>query len=480
MRRFLLDRLEQWKRDPFRKPLVLNGARQVGKTWLLKEFGRLNYERVAYVSFDRHFSLMPYFESDFDFSRIRSGIQAATGVSVTPGDTLVILDEIQRCPAAIVRLKAWCEDHNEYHVVCAGSLVGLSLLPGTGWPVGKTTTLNVFPMSFGEYLHAIGEGMMWDSCVLSGDGRSLDAFGRSLENHLRDYMLVGGMPAAVEAFAATRSHAEARARQRDILRDYERDFSKHVPTALIPRVRAVWNAVPLQLAKPDRRFVAADVTVPGAAGKTRARDLRDPFEWLEAAGVVRRVWNATKPDIPLSAYRNHAFKLFGVDVGLLGAQAGLPVEAVLDGSRVFTEFKGALAEQFVEQELRAAGDEPGTWMPSDSQAEIDFLLQAGLSVVPIEVKAERSLRAKSLGIYRKRFSPTYAIRTSLSSFGFEDGLLDLPLPAIGAWRGYIPRTDAAPSEKPTSNEESNAVEPHQSQSRRARTAEVSADARPAH
>lgn len=444
MKRFLLDRLEQWRLDPFRKPLVLNGARQVGKTWLLKEFGRLHYKRVAYVSFDRHFSLMPYFESDFDFSRIRSGIQAATGVSVTPGDTLVVLDEIQRCPAAIVRLKAWCEEHNEYHVACAGSLVGLSLLPGTGWPVGKTTTLDVFPMSFGEYLHAVGAGMTWDSCVLSGDGRSLDAFGRSLENHLRDYMLVGGMPAAVAAFVETRSHAEARSRQRDVLRDYERDYSKHVPAALLPRVRAVWNAVPLQLAKPDRRFVAADVTVPGAAGKTRARDLRDPFEWLEAAGVVHRVWNATKPGIPLSAYRNHSFKLFGVDVGLLGAQAGLPVEAVLDGSRVFTEFKGALAEQFVQQELRAAGDEVGTWMPPDSQAEMDFLVQNGLSVVPVEVKAERNLRAKSMAVYRRRFSPPLAVRTSLSSFGTKDGLLDLPLPAIGAWRKYVPRTDADP------------------------------------
>ena len=432
MKRFLLDRLEQWKRDPFRRPLVLNGARQVGKTWLLKEFGRLHYRRVAYVSFDRHFSLMPYFESDFDFSRIRSGIQA-----VTPGDTLVVLDEIQRCPAAIVRLKAWCEDHNEYHVACAGSLVGLSFLPDTGWPVGKTTTLDVFPMSFGEYLHAIGEGMLWDSCVLSGDGRSLDAFGKALEYHLRDYMLVGGMPAAVAAFAETRFHAEARSRQLDILRDYGRDFSKHVPAALLPRVRAVWNAVPLQLAKPDRRFVAAEVTVPGTAGKVRSRDLRDPFEWLESAGVVHRVWNASKPGIPLSAYRNHSFKLFGVDVGLLGAQAGLPVEAVLDGSRVFTEFKGALAEQFVHQEFLAAGDETGTWMPPDSQAEMDFLVQNGLSVVPVEVKAERNLRAKSMSVYRKRFSPPIAVRTSLSPFGMKDGLLDIPLPAIGAWRKYV-------------------------------------------
>ena len=444
MKRFLLDRLDQWKRDPFRKPLVLNGARQVGKTWLLKEFGRLRYKRVAYVSFDRQTALASYFESDFDFNRIRSGIQAATGIAVTPGDTLVVLDEIQRCPAAIAALKPWCEDHNDYHVACAGSLVGLSLLPGAGWPVGKTTTLEVRPMSFGEYLHAIGEGALWDSCLLSGDGRGLDAFGRTLEFHLRDYLLVGGMPAAVEAFAVTRSHAEARSRQRDILRDYERDFSKHVPVALLPRVHAIWNAVPVQLSKPDRRFVASALAVDGSGKPVRARDLRDPFEWLESAGVVHRVWNSTSPGIPLSAYRNHSFKLFGVDVGLLGAQAGLPVEAVLEGSRVFTEFKGALVEQFVQQDLLAAGDEPGTWMPPDSQAEIDFLVQNGLSVVPVEVKAERNLRAKSLGVYRKRFSPPLALRTSLSPFGRKDGVLDLPLPAIGAWRRYAPAFSNSP------------------------------------
>lgn len=437
MKRFALAKLDEWKASPFRKPLVLDGARQVGKTWLLKEFGRLRYPKTAYVAFDRHPEAAALFRGGFDFPRILSGLQALTGVSVVPGETLVVLDELQLCPDAIVALKAWNEERNEYHVACAGSLVGLSLLPGTGWPVGKTDTLGIHPMTFGEFLAALGEESLWTDGILPGDGKLLDALRERLEDRLRNYLLVGGMPAAVEAFAATRSPLDARARQREILKDYERDFSKHVPAGQLARVRAVWASLPGQLAKPDRRFVAAQVEVENAGAKMRARDLRDPFEWLEGAGVVHRVWNASKPAIPLSAYRNRAFKLFGVDVGLLAAQAGLPVRAVLEGNRVFTEFKGALTEQFVQQELRsAAGDDPATWMPPDSKAELDFLVQDEDGIVPVEAKAERNLRAKSLGVYRAAFAPALSIRTSLAGFAENGGLLDLPLPAIGAWRRF--------------------------------------------
>ena len=437
MKRFALEKLDEWKASRFRKPLVLDGARQVGKTWLLKEFGRLRYRNVAYVAFDRMPEAATLFRGGFDFPRILSGVQALTGAAVSPGETLVVLDEIQLCPDAIAALKPWNEERNEYHVACAGSLLGLSVLPGTGWPVGKTNDLAVHPMTFAEFLAAVGEETLWTDGVLPGDGALLDALANRLADRLRSYLLVGGMPAAVEAFAATRSFDEARARQREILRDYERDFSKHVPAAQLARVRAIWAALPGQLAKPDRRFVAAEVEVPGAPARTRARDLRDPFEWLEGAGVVHRVWNASKPAIPLSSYRDRAFKLFGVDVGLLAAQSGLPPRAVLEGNRVFTEFKGALAEQFVQQELRAAaGDDPSTWMPPDSKAELDFLVQDDDGVVPVEAKAERNLKAKSLGVYRAAFAPALAIRTSLAPFGFSGGLLDLPLPAIGAWRRF--------------------------------------------
>ena len=416
MKRFALEKLDEWKASRFRKPLVLDGARQVGKTWLLKEFGRLRYRNVAYVAFDRMPAAAALFRGGFDFPRILSGVQALTGAAVSPGETLVVLDEIQLCPDAIAALKPWNEERNEYHVACAGSLLGLSVLPGTGWPVGKTNDLAVHPMTFAEFLAAIGEETLWTDGVLPGDGALLAALADRLADRLRSYLLVGGMPAAVEAFAAMRSLDEARARQREILRDYERDFSKHVPAAQLARVRAIWAALPGQLAKPDRRFVAAEVEVPGAPARTRARDLRDPFEWLEGAGVVHRVWNASKPAIPLSSYRDRAFKLFGVDVG------------------------GALAEQFVQQELRAAaGGAPWTWMPPDSKAKLDFLVQDDDGVVPVEAKAERNLKAKSLGVYRAAFAPALAIRTSLAPFGFSGGLLDLPLPAIGAWRRFARR-----------------------------------------
>ena len=437
MKRYSLEKIDEWKASRFREPLVLNGARQVGKTWLLKEFGRLRYRYVAYVAFDRMPEAAALFRGGFDFPRILSGIQALTGTAVIPGETLVILDEIQLCPDAIAALKPWNEERNEYHVACAGSLLGLSALPGTGWPVGKTNDLTVHPMTFAEFLAAIGEEMLWTNGVLPGDGTLLSTLSDRLADRLRTYLLVGGMPAAVEAFAETRSLAEARARQNEILRDYARDFSKHVPAAQLARVQAIWASLPRQLAKPDRRFVAAQVEIPGAPAKTRARDLHDPFEWLEGAGIVHRVWNASKPAIPLSAYRDRAFKLFGVDVGLLAAQSELPPRAVLEGNRVFTEFKGALVEQFVQQELRSAsGDSPWTWMPPDSKAELDFLLQDEDGIVPIEAKAERNLKAKSLGVYRKAYSPALSIRTSLASFGYSGGLLDLPLPAIGAWRRF--------------------------------------------
>ena len=436
MKRFALEKLDEWKNSRFRKPLVLNGARQVGKTWLLKEFGRLRYESTAYVAFDRNPEAAALFAGGFDFSRIVAGLQALSGVRIVPGGTLVVLDEIQLCPAAIVALKAWNEERNEYHLACAGSLAGLSLLPGSGWPVGKTNLLGVFPMSFGEFLAAIGDEALWENVVLSGDGLLLNAMLDRLTDRLRHYLLVGGMPAAVEAFAETRSLDEARRRQSEILSDYDRDFSKHVPAVRLPRLRAIWDSLPRQLSKIDKRFVAAEVEIRGASAKTRSRDLRDPFEWLEGAGLAYRVWNTTRPALPLSAYRNHSFKLFGVDTGLLAAQAALPARAVLDGNAVFTHFKGALAEQFVQQELRAAGDEPATWMPPYSTAEIDFLIQGGDGVVPVEVKAERNLKAKSLAVYRAAHSPALSIRTSLAPHLFSGGLLDLPLPAIGAWRRY--------------------------------------------
>lgn len=429
MKRFIVDKLEKWSNNPLRKPLVLSGARQVGKTWLLKEFGRTHFKRVAYVNFERHPELGVLFEGAFDFRRILTGLQAASGVQIVAGETLVVLDEIQLCGAALTGLKYWQEEHNDYAVASAGSLVGLALMEGTGYPVGKTNTMTLYPMSFGEFLVAIGEEALWN-LVESGDPKLLSAFGTKLRDLLKTYLLVGGMPAVVETYVRTLSLSEVRAVQTDILSDYARDFSKHAPKRDVPRIVAIWETLPRQLSKEDKRFVSAEVVVDGV--KVRARDLHDPFVWLAAAGLAYRVWNVTKPDLPLASYRNHMFKLFGLDVGLLAAQSHLSPSAVVEGNNAFTEFKGALTEQYVQQELRAAlGVEPFTWAPSDSSAEVDFLVESDRGVVPIEAKAERNLQAKSLGVYRAKFAPTLAVRTSLADQHETGGMWDIPLYAIG-------------------------------------------------
>ena len=431
MKRFFMDRLDDWLRETNRKPLVLSGARQVGKTWLLKEFGRTRFDSVAYVNFDKNASAKALFHGEFRRKEMLSDLETFCGIRIVPGRTLVFFDEIQLCPEAIHSLKYWQEEAPDHVVVSAGSLIGLALLEGTGWPVGKTRSMTLRPLSFREFLCAVGEELLSD-LVKEGDARRLEAFSERLVRLLKHYLCIGGMPAAVAAFAASGSHADARRQQRDILSDYDRDFGKHAPKVLVPRIRALWKSLPLQLAKEDKRFVSTEVPA-SDGGKSRARDLRDAFEWLEAAGVAHRVWNVSKPSVPLDAYRNHVFKLFGVDVGLLAALSGLAPRTILEGSRVFTEFKGALTEQFVQQELRAAADiEPFYWTTPDSRTEIDFLVELSGLVVPIEAKAACNLRAKSLKSYRERFAPPLSVRTSLAGLRREpDGLLNLPLFAIG-------------------------------------------------
>ena len=420
--------------------MVLSGARQVGKTWLLKEFGRTHFAQVAYVNFERHPEIGSLFEGAFDFRRILTGLQAASGVQIVAGKTLVVLDEIQLCGAALRGLKYWQEEHNEYAVAAAGSLVGLALMEGTGYPVGKTNSMTLYPMTFGEFMVAVGEEKLWQ-LVESGDAKLLSAFDAKLRDLLKTYLLVGGMPAAVDAYARTLSMSDVRTVQQDILSDYVRDFGKHAPKRDVPRIVAVWDSLPRQLAKEDKRFVSAEVVVNGL--KARSRDLHDPFSWLEAAGLAYRVWNVTKPSLPLASYRNHMFKLFGVDVGLLAAQSHLSPSAVIEGNRAFTEFKGALTEQYVQQELRATLETvPFTWAPSDSSAEIDFLIESADGIVPIEAKAERNLQAKSLGVYREKFGPTIAVRASLADSQEANGLWDIPLYALGPMCRLVLRKDS--------------------------------------
>ncbi len=432
MKRFFIEKLEKWFDKANRKPLVLSGARQVGKTWILKEFGRTHYKKVAYVNFDHNEPLKQVFQGTYDFNRILMGLQADSGVLVTPGDTLVILDEIQECGDALWALKYWQERNNDCHVAAAGSLVGLALQSGTGYPVGKTNSMTLYPMTFGEFLVANGEEQLWE-VVKGADATLINAYADKLAGLLKVYYLVGGMPAAVESFVRTKSIDAAREEQAEILTDYNRDFAKHASKNQVPRIRAIWKSLPAQLAKEDKRFVLSEVR-DEKGGAVRSRDLKDPFEWLEGAGLVYRVWCVTTPNVPLGSYQNHMFKLFGVDVGLLALQSGLSSKSVLESEDVFfKEFKGALTEQFVQQELRAAqGLEPHYWSTKDSRTEVDFLIEREGKVIPIEVKAEQNLRAKSLKAYRDKFNPDYAIRTSLAGMREDDGLRNIPLYALGA------------------------------------------------
>ena len=433
MDRFAIRSLQEWCRRPNRKPLVLNGARQVGKTWLIKSFGESSFRNVAYVAFDGNPALVEFFKSGYsDIKRLITGLQAATGKTIIPEETLVVFDEVQLCPEALTSLKYWHENAPEYAVVAAGSLLGLHLQVGTGYPVGKTESMTLYPMCFGEFLVASGEAKLW-AIVESCDRSMLEPFAQRLTELLRLYFLVGGMPAAVEAFLRHWNPADSRKVQLDILSDYDRDFARHVPKNQLARTMALWRSLPVHLAKEDKRFVATNVP-----GVNQARDLRDPFVWLECAGLAYRIWNVTKPSVPLAAYQNHLFKFFGVDVGLLAAQSLVPTKALLEGNRLFTEFKGALTEQYVQQELRAScGMSPYYWSRADSRAEVDFLVESEDDLVPIEVKAERNVKSKSLSVFRAAFSPRLSARTSLSPYSRTNGLVDIPLYAISTLKSEI-------------------------------------------
>lgn len=433
MDRFAIEKLNKWRLGPNRKPLVLTGARQVGKTWLLKSFGQKEFSNIAYVAFDGNPALVDFFKGGYsDVKRLITGLQAATGVTIVPNETLIVFDEVQLCSEALTSLKYWQENASEYAVVAAGSLLGLHLQAGSGYPVGKTDSMTLYPMSFGEFLLAVGESGLWE--ILNSDDKKLcDSFALRLTELLKIYFIVGGMPGAVAAFLRNRNPADARDVQLGILSDYDRDFAKHVPKNQLSRIRSLWRSLPVHLAKEDKRFVASQVS-----GVKQSRDLRDPFIWLESAALAYRVWNVTKPAIPLAAYQNHLFKFFGLDVGLLAAQSSIPVKALLEGNRLFTEFKGALVEQYVQQELRAScAMNPFYWSRADSQAEVDFLVESDDGPVPIEAKAERNVKAKSLAVFREKFAPPIAVRTSLSPYSRVDGLVDIPLYSLSSLKREI-------------------------------------------
>ncbi|MCQ4875463.1 ATP-binding protein [Butyricimonas paravirosa] len=433
MRRKALDFLREWKQRDSRKPLVIRGARQVGKTWLMKEFARTEYENFAYINFESNRQARNLFLDDFEISRILLGIQIATGVKPEPGKTLIIFDEVQEAERAITSLKYFYENAPEYHVVAAGSLLGIALHQDTSFPVGKVEFVDLYPLSFVEFLNAMGEDALVD-LLYRKQWQLITAYKTKYIDLLKQYYYVGGMPEVVASFARHMDLKEVRELQRQILDAYEQDFSKHAPIEIVPRLRMVWNSVPAQLSKENRKFVYGLVRQ-GA----RAKEFELAITWLMDCGLVYKVNRVTKVALPLKAYEDFSvFKLFIVDIGLLGAMTTLDAKILLDGHAVFVEFKGALTEQFVLQQLLSDRDLSIYYWSSDkSDGEIDFLIQYQNQFIPLEVKASENLQAKSLRFFVQKYNPGEAIRTSMSDYREEEWMINLPLYAISELTGEV-------------------------------------------
>lgn len=427
MERFLMDDLVGWKNSVRRKPLVLNGARQVGKTWLLMEFGARHFESVAYVNLDNNLGLASQFDVGYDLPRILLMIQAESGQRVIPGKTLVVLDEVQECPKALTSLKYFCENAPELAVAAAGSLLGITFHEGTGYPVGKVDMLDLHPLSFREFLDATGNPMLRE-VVDSGDKQLLGSLAAKFRELLKQYYFVGGMPEAVATFVESADLSAVRAVQEGVLFGYERDISKHLGAAGAERALSAWRSLPAHLGQENKKFVFGHI-----GEGARARDYRSAITWLTQAGIATRVPRVSKPGVPLSAYADEsAFKLFSLDVGLLCALSRLDASSIADGNALFTEFRGALTEQYVCQQLVSDCNlSPCYWSAENSRGEVDFLVQRGGRVYPIEVKAEENLRSKSLRAFSGRYPGTVPRRFSLSGFCDQGWMRNVPLYAIG-------------------------------------------------
>jgi predicted AAA+ superfamily ATPase len=427
-----MDELIRWKNRKNRMPLIIKGARQVGKTWLMKAFGEVYYKKVAYINFDNNERMKQLFDGDYDIKRLITGLQIESGVSISAEDTLLIFDEIQEVPRAIAALKYFYENAKEYAIVAAGSLLGVALHTGTSFPVGKVDFVTLYPMSFTEFMEALNQDDLL-KLLQSGDWELVGTFRSKYIDLLKQYYFVGGMPEAVSTFKDTNDYNEVRRVHNRLLEAYEQDFSKHAPNEVVPRIRMVWDSVPVQLAKENRKFIYGQVRE-GA----RAKEFELAMQWLIDCGLICKVERITKPGMPISAYKDNAFKLFMLDVGLLAAKSGLDVKSLLDGNRIFEEFKGSLTEQYVCQQLLSSYElQPYYWSSEKGPGEIDFVFQWDMDVIPLEVKAEENLKAKSLRSYRDKYQPKYAIRTSMSNHRKENWLTNIPLYAIGVFLKMI-------------------------------------------
>ena len=426
MYRIAIEKLYKWKNSKRRKPLIIEGARQVGKTWLMKEFGKQAYADTVYINFDSNSRMADLFSADLDTDRLIMGLELYAGRKINPDNTLLIFDEVQEVPRALASLKYFYENAPQYHIVCAGSLLGIALHQGTSFPVGKVDFLKLYPLSFSEFLMATGNERFAE-LLKKQDYEMITSFKQTYIDALKHYYFVGGMPEAVQSFAESKDFNEVRAIQKRILAAYEQDFSKHAPNEIVPKIRMLWNSIPSQLARENKKFIYGLVREGG-----RAREYETAIMWLSDCGLVHKVSRVNAAGIPLKAYEDlKAFKLFIVDVGLLGCMTGLRQRTLLDGDDLFVEFKGALTEQYVCQQLNTIEDLGIYYYTNDrGSCEIDFVVDTGEQIVPIEVKAETNLRAKSLKTYRERFEPELSVRTSMADYKKEDWLLNLPLYAI--------------------------------------------------
>ena len=425
MQRIAIQNLVEWKNKQNRKPLILKGARQVGKTWLMRQFGQEYFDNVAYVNFDNNATMQQVFDMDYDIERIVMAIGIETKERIEPQKTLIIFDEIQEAPKAISSLKYFCENAPEYAVIAAGSLLGVAIHQGISFPVGKVDTLQIEPMNFREFLMAVGEEQLVE-LIESKNYSLMGVFRDKYADWLKKYYYIGGMPEVVNDFIEKHDFLNVRYIQNMILELYEADFSKHTQNAELPRIRMVWHGIPMQLAKENKKFFFGQIRE-GA----RAKDFEIAIEWLLDCGLIKKVYRVQKPGMPLKAYIDFsAFKIFLLDVGLLGAMSDLDASSILEGNDIFVEFKGALTEQYVLQQFVSDTDYTPYYYSASAHNEIDFMVQKGKNIVPIEVKAEQNLRAKSLKAYCEKNNPAYAVRTSMADYREEEWMTNLPLYAI--------------------------------------------------
>ena len=428
MKRYVYDKLIAWKNeaDDKRKPLILEGARQTGKTWLARELGRCEFDSFVEINFEDVEEMKTLFEADFDIERILMAIQSATGKKVVAGKTLLFLDEIQHARRGLLALKYFKDKAPQYHVVAAGSLLGVIDHKNDSFPVGKVSFLNVFPLSYEEFLLALGKEELV-TMLHSQDWVAINAFSGKYMELLRQYYYVGGMPEAVKTFVEEKDYSLVRKVHLSLLKSYNRDFSKHPPKEIVKRMVLLWNAIPSQLAKENKKFIYTAVR-----SSARARDFETSIQWLCDAGMAYKVTRVIAGELPLAGFEDaDAFKLYVLDIGLHGAMSGLDARTLISGDEFFKQYKGALTEQFVLQQLQLLEQtDIHYWSPDTGIAEVDFVIQTAGRIIPIEVKAEQNLRAKSLTEFIKRYEPLMVIRTSMAPFSKGERIVDLPLFAI--------------------------------------------------